>query len=229
MTERLVINFHGIGEPPPWADADERRSWCSERSFLAVLDRIPQVSAQWRLPIELSFDDGNASDLLVAAPALLRRGLRASFFVCAGRIGRTGYLDAAQLRELAAAGMAVGSHGWDHVDWRRLATPAALQHEVQDSRDAIAQALGGTPVDAVAIPFGSYDRRVARAAAQAYAVVYTSDGGRAGRSGTLVPRESYTENWDADSLRRLAAPPPLLTVLRRRLARAVKRHRGAPA
>lgn len=228
MKERLVVNFHGIGEPPPWADADERRVWCSKANFCSLLDQIPQVSAEMKLPVSITFDDGNASDLQVAAPALLRRGLTASFFVCAGRIGLPGYLDAAQMRSLIDAGMVIGSHGWDHLDWRRLPTARAVQREVVGARDAIAEALGGPGVDSVAVPFGSYDRHVMRAAQAAFATIYTSDGGRAPLAGAFVPRESYTVRWEGSTLRRLAAPRGPVALARQALARAFKRHRGAP-
>ena len=64
--------------------------------------------------MELSFDDGYASDMEIALPALLERGLSARFFPLAGKLGRPGYLTAAGVRELAAAGMALGSHGMRH-------------------------------------------------------------------------------------------------------------------
>ena len=44
--------------------------------------------------MRISFDDGNASDLEIGLPALLERGLTATFFVLAGRLGRPGSLDA---------------------------------------------------------------------------------------------------------------------------------------
>ncbi len=229
MAQRLVVNFHGIGPPPAWADDDERRVWCTKATFLSLLDRIPDVSAEMHLPIELTFDDGNASDLTMAMPALLKRGMRAAFFVCAGRIGRPGYLDAAHLLELSRAGMTIGSHGWDHVDWRRLADARALDREVRQAREFIAGLMAGQPVDSVAIPFGSYDGRVARAVAPLFPMVYTSDGGHAASVAQVVPRESYTVRWNADTLRRLAAPSPAFTRIRQVLARAYKWRRRSPA
>lgn len=228
MTRRLVVNFHGIGAPPAWADADERRSWCTEAVFNTLLDCIPSVTADTGLPIELTFDDGNLSDVAVACPALARRGLKASFFVCAGRIGQLGYLGKHELHELAAAGMQIGSHGWGHIDWRRVRDADVWRREVVDARDCIEQTLGMGPIRSVAIPFGSYDRRVVRAASQAFSKVYTSDGGPTLRSGVLVPRESYTVRWDADTLQRLASPMPLLLAMRRSLVLAYKRRRASP-
>jgi peptidoglycan/xylan/chitin deacetylase (PgdA/CDA1 family) len=226
MDSRLVLIFHGIGGRPPWAGADEEAYWCSERNFLSILDAIPQLSAELQIPIELTFDDGNATDVSIAAPALQKRGLKATFFVCAGRIGKQGYLDKAQLRSLSAAGMSIGSHGWDHVDWRTLGDESALNREIVEARDVIADTVCGRPIESVAIPFGSYDRRVRQAVAKAFTEVHTSDGGLATVSCRTVPRECYTIAWETDTLRRLAAPRPFFSALRRSLAVAYKQRRG---
>jgi hypothetical protein len=80
-----------------------------------ILDAIPEVSTGSGTPIEITFDDGNASDLTYRQPALTKRGLVASFSVCAGR---TGYLDKKAVNEIVAAGMMIGGHGLSHIDWR---------------------------------------------------------------------------------------------------------------
>ena len=224
MGKRLVLNFHGIGEPHAWVSEAEHPFWCGEREFLVILDAIPQTSTQMRIPIEITFDDGNISDFAIAAPALQARGLTAAIFVCAGRIGKPGYLEANQMRELARAGMAIGSHGWDHVNWRRVFGDQALAHEIRDARDHIAQTVG-QPIDRVAIPFGSYDARVWKFVTNAFREVQTSDGGLAPLSGRIVPRETYSIEWDEGSLRKYAAPRPLTGTIRQSLAMAYKRHR----
>jgi peptidoglycan/xylan/chitin deacetylase (PgdA/CDA1 family) len=226
MDSRLVLIFHGIGPRPAWAGEDEDAYWCSERNFVSILDALPQLRAESGIPIELTFDDGNSSDHSIVAPALLKRGMTATFFVCAGRIGKRGYLGKAQLRSLAEAGMSIGSHGWDHVDWRTLGNnDVALNREVVQARDFIQDSVGGRPVEAVAIPFGSYDRRVRRAVAKAFSEVHTSDGGLAAVSGRTVPRECYTVQWQADTLRTLGVRRPFFSTLRRSLAVAYKQRR----
>jgi peptidoglycan/xylan/chitin deacetylase (PgdA/CDA1 family) len=224
LKRRLVLNFHGIGAPHPWVGPDERPYWCEESVFCSILDDVPGVCRDRRLPIEITFDDGNASDVEVALRALRERGLAATFFVCAGRLGEPGYLDADQLRELADAGMSVGSHGWDHVDWRRVPDGATLDREVIGARDRIGQVLGRS-VHAVAIPFGSYDRRVWRKARRAFSIVCTSDGGLAPASGCVVPRETYTTAWRPDTIDILAARPSLVRRARKAIGRAYKRSR----
>lgn len=228
MHKRLVLIFHGIGGRHAAAGADEESYWCSEARFLSILDAIPHVSAQMQIPIEITFDDGNASDETIAAPALHKRGLKATFFICAGRIGKRGYLDGPQLRSLAQGGMAIGSHGWDHLDWRRLTEKDTFEREVFQARTVIEDTVAAGAITAVAIPFGSYDRPVLAAVGQAFSQIYTSDGGLASGVGAAIPRECYTTAWDTDTLRTLASPRPWIHTLRRHLAVAYKRRRGPP-
>ena len=52
---------------------------------------------------------GIASDVEIALPRLVERGLRAEFFVLAGLLGTPDRLDRDGVRELLTAGMSIGS------------------------------------------------------------------------------------------------------------------------
>lgn len=184
---RIGLIFHGIGTPARSLPPGEAPYWLDIALFETILDRI--VAAPLREAFQLSFDDGNASDHLLALPRLLDRGLVADFFVLSGRIGQPGSLDRAQVLALQAAGMRIGSHGVGHNDLRRL-PDADLHRELESSRLAL-EALCGRPVTALGIPFGSYDRRVLRAAkAAGYVEVHSSDRGRSDPAHFLRPRTS---------------------------------------
>jgi peptidoglycan/xylan/chitin deacetylase (PgdA/CDA1 family) len=197
-SERIIFNFHGLGTPHADAPDDEKPYWCAPDLFLRLLDEIAAIPARTGLPTEITFDDGNRSDLEIAAPALAERGLTATFFVCAGRLSMPAYLDAAGLRALRDLGMGVGSHGHSHLDLRK-ADAATLQTEAVGSREALTAALA-SPIDTFAIPFGSYDRRVL-GALRDYRVIYNSDQHRASGEGRVVPRISYVAGWGADTPR----------------------------
>ena len=170
MTTSAIINFHGIGTPPPGLPEGEDKYWVSREAFRAFLDRCCAGTQR-----TITFDDGNASDIEHGAPELEARGLRGEFFVCAGRIGQPGYLSDADLQALVARGHKIGSHGRSHVPWPDL-DDSALHDEVVSAAADIA-AASGAPVDAVAIPFGRYDRRVlGKLAESGLAKVYSSDG-----------------------------------------------------
>lgn len=198
---RALLNFHGIGEPPPEVPSAEHPFWCPRQQWPGIADAIA-AAVRDGSTVEITFDDGNASDVDEALPVLVERGLTASFYVCAGRIGQPGYLDEQGLLQLQAAGMGIGSHGWDHVDLRAV-SDADLVHETRDSQVRLAEVCG-VPVTDFAVPFGSYDRRVLRHLRH-YATVYTSDSTSASpRAGWVVPRWSYVQGWTAGSVTDLA-------------------------
>ena len=109
------VCFHGIGVPRRELEPGEEPFWISRDSFLRLLDEL----RTWPRAV-LSFDDSNESDLTIALPALLERGLRAEFFVLAARLGQPGSLSADNVRELRSQGMVIGSHGMAHQPWRKL-------------------------------------------------------------------------------------------------------------
>ena len=192
-SRRVVLNFHGIGDPPDGVPQDERAYWCPQRDWPVIADAVAEARREGA-SVEVTFDDGNASDVEHALPALLERDLTATFHVCAGRIGQYGYLDGSALLRLRDAGMAIGSHGWNHVDLRTV-SGAQLICETQGSQERIADVCG-MPVTSFAVPMGSYDRRVLRSLRD-YQTVYTSDTTSAGRRAWLVPRWSYVQGWTA--------------------------------
>lgn len=193
------ITFHGVGVPARPLEPGEASVWVSLDSFFAILDRV-----QDRADVRISFDDGNASDIEQALPALRERGLRATFFIVAGRLGAAQFVDEDDVRALVAAGMEIGCHGMRHRPWRGL-DGGALHEELVEAK-AILEGISGSPVTRAACPFGSYDRRVLSGARRSgYRQVYTSDRGIA-RSGSFVQvRNSISAGDGSDVLARIAA------------------------
>lgn len=187
MPPTLRVTFHGIGPTTREVDAGERKVWLETASFERALDAIAPAARP-----TITFDDGNMSDIEIALPRLVERGMTAVFFVCAGRIGDHHFLDVGHMRQLLDAGMTIGSHGMDHVPWRGL-DAQGLRLELEESRSRLEDALGVAVEDA-ACPFGSYDRTVLRAAKRAgYRRVFTSDGIGPPIGGWLYPRTTITE------------------------------------
>ena len=221
MEQRSInLTFHGIGATDRSLDAGEARVWVQSGRFAAVLDRM-----RGRKDVRITFDDGNASDRRARLPALQARDLRATFFVVAGRLGAPGFLDAGGVRELAAAGMTIGCHGMRHRSWRGLDERGAARGARGVRR--VLEDVVRRPVVEAACPFGAYDRRVLRALRRAgYAHVYTSDGGTAGRSGWLQPRNTVKDDDDDGILSDiLALESSTALVAKRRVRQAVKRWR----
>ena len=192
--------FHGIGTPKRELEADEEQYWVEVDQFEEMLGLIRRYEF-----IHITFDDGNASDLTYALPALLRHGLTASFFVVAGRIDTPGSLTSDGVKALVGSGMRIGAHGLAHRPWRTL-DDIGLEAEMHATK-AIADAAG-MPIHEAACPFGSYDRRVLRALRRHdFRVVYTVDGGHAKRDAWLQPRYTIRRDDTPTRIERLACPP----------------------
>ena len=156
--QTINLTFHGLGDIDRDLDPGEADVWVSRERYLSLLDAV-----QDRDDVRITFDDGNLSDLEIGLPALRARGLSATFFVVAGRLGTPGFLDADGVRELQAAGMTIGCHGMRHRPWRRLAGHD-LHEELVEAKRKLEDVVE-RPVTEAACPFGSYDRRVLRSLA----------------------------------------------------------------
>jgi len=116
----------------------------------------------------LTFDDGYESFRTLALPALVAQGMTATVFVVAGAIGgvnhwdlpqgypRRALMDEVALKEIVAAGMEIGSHGWAHRDLTAC-TESELAEEFVRSRQEIRDCLG-IQADFFAYPYGHYSR-----------------------------------------------------------------------
>jgi peptidoglycan/xylan/chitin deacetylase (PgdA/CDA1 family) len=215
----IVLNFHLIGKPQRELDEGEVEVSVKPAQFAEILDLVAG-----RSDVRLTFDDGNKSDVTVALPELTRRGLRADFFICPARFGSPGFVDADDVRELREAGMAVGSHGMDHVPWRRLQR-SAIDREIVEAKRVLEDTLQAS-VDAAACPFGSYDHRTLSALrAAGFTRVYTSDGGRADPVAWLVARNTVRRSDSPESVERLLNHSGAGGSLVRRAKRVIKRLR----
>jgi peptidoglycan/xylan/chitin deacetylase (PgdA/CDA1 family) len=222
-TRELVLTFHGLGEPPDVVQAGERPYWWRKDSFARLLHELKIVPPSTKLKIAITFDDGNASDALIALPELAKNQLTASFFICAGRIGSTHYLDVPMIRDLLSNNMNIGSHGMNHQPWIGL-SDRELEVEISDARRKL-EDVTGTAVNDVAIPFGLYNRSVlTRLRKEPWRCIYTSDRGLASVDSTLKPRETiYTTMQGRNILQELLEKPSMYVLARRHLSGLYKR------
>lgn len=220
LPDGVALSLHGIGEPHAQVDADERGYWLTKSEFHRVVCETLEATEQLGLATAFTFDDANLSDFSEALPLLLERRLTGRFFVPVRRIGRPHYLSLAQLREIAASGMVVGSHGLHHVRWTEL-TDRDLRAETVDARRALEDMLGIEVVEA-ACPFGAVDRRVYRQLERTgFRRVFTSYMVTTRLNEPLVDRFSVTRGFDVrgDLLPRLAVARRCLDVVRRQRRR----------
>ncbi|MFC6705701.1 polysaccharide deacetylase family protein [Flexivirga alba] len=195
---RVNVCFHGVGRPRRDLEPGESRYWVSEDDFLRLLDELAEDTNG----VSLSVDDGNVSDVEIVLPALLDRGMRATFFVVVDRLGRPGSLTRTDVRQLVASGMTLGNHGWTHEPWTSF-DDEELEREVLEARAALS-VLTGEAVRTAALPRGQYNRAVLRAARSAgYATLFTSDRQSASADSWLQARFSVHSGVTPESLSRI--------------------------
>ena len=225
LAQELILCLHGVGTPHVGVAPAESFFWVTRQAFTTLLDNIVLTRGTVQIPAVVTFDDGNDTDALIAMPELAKRGLKAIFFICSGRIGVAHYLDRVALGDLIAAGMEIGTHGKDHRNWRGL-DETTLEAELGEARRRI-EDVCGTAVTKAAIPFGSYDRHVLkRLRRERFACVYTSDRGLAQCDAWLKPRDTMDRTWSEPEIKEvLAAKPSMKARLRREAAMLYKRLR----
>jgi peptidoglycan/xylan/chitin deacetylase (PgdA/CDA1 family) len=105
--------------------------------------------------VVVTFDDGCETDLLVAAPILQEAGFVATFYVTAGFLGRLGYMDAAQVRELSTQGFEIGCHSMTHSYLNDL-DKDGKHCEIVDAKTKLEDILG-KPVEHFSCPGGRWN------------------------------------------------------------------------
>jgi peptidoglycan/xylan/chitin deacetylase (PgdA/CDA1 family) len=142
-----------------------------------VIVRSIDCFARWkeRTPVFLTFDDGELGAYKYVADELEEYHWRGHFFITTDWIGRPGFLDRRQIRELRSRGHVIGSHSCSH--------PARMSHLSGDellrewSRScAILSDILGEQVRVASVPDGYYSRNVGKTAAAAgIEVLFTSE------------------------------------------------------
>lgn len=209
MLITLVMHRVVEGQTSEWTDV-------SASMLDAMLDavrdnKIPTTTvAAWRggRSLCLSFDDGASSDYSMVYPRLAARGLRATFFIVPEWIGRPGYMEWADVREMHAAGMEIGSHGLSHLHMSQLSREQA-RREFEVSKRRIEDKLGA-PVSTFAYPFGDHAAWCHRLGLEAgYRRLCVSRPGGARNADTILPRVSVHCRHTAADLPRLIQPGPV--------------------
>ncbi|MDD3981355.1 MAG: polysaccharide deacetylase family protein [Spirochaetales bacterium] len=108
----------------------------------------------------ITFDDGDLSMYGIAYPLLRQYDIKASFFIISGSVGEVGYMNWAQIREMAAyrnkdgeSLFTMGSHGVNHLAMGEV-DEKTLIAEFSDSKQIIEEQIG-IPVEIFALPYGS--------------------------------------------------------------------------
>ncbi len=137
---------------------------------LATLPHAPAAQAEPRpkprttrtpeLVVALTFDDGDRSHAM-AARLLERHGLRGTFYVNSGDLGKKGKLTRAQLAAIAKAGHEIGGHTVNHERLTDLGPDEQAATICSDRRALLGM---GYRVRTFAYPYGAVDASARQAA-----------------------------------------------------------------
>ncbi|WP_413438376.1 polysaccharide deacetylase family protein [Sulfuriferula sp. GW1] len=178
----VMLMYHSVtggGGRPNWPWAVSMQRFRDQLDFLAetgwatpTMAELVAAPEKWtgRTAV-ITFDDGYV-DNLAAWEELQKRGMRATWFMVSGSVGREPswptdgrpagrLLNAAELRTMQASGMEVGSHTANHVRLTQ-ADDKLLSAELNDSKAALEDALG-SEISSFAYPYGAWDARCASA------------------------------------------------------------------
>jgi len=149
----------------------------SEKHFREHLDFLngvvtaplqPLLIPESALNVAITFDDGYADNLYIAAPLLVERSIPFTVFVTSSfiRNHEPGFLSHGELKQLAQLpGVIIGAHAASHCHLTHCSNDQ-LTSELRDSRHYL-EDLIGRPVTTMAYPYGDSDRRVMDAAVSA--------------------------------------------------------------
>jgi peptidoglycan/xylan/chitin deacetylase (PgdA/CDA1 family) len=187
-----------------------------------------RFASEHKAAVQITFDDGHASQHRHALPIMDRWGCRGLFFITGSWVDvRPTHMTASQLRDLTAHGHEIQSHGWSHRFLTTL-SDGELADDLSRSKQYL-ENIVTSAVDAISMPGGRCNNRVLRACAAAgYKRVFVShpwiDEQTATVSvrGRLMVRKTTT----VDALQRMYSAPATTAVMQRVRIRTIAAVRG---
>ena len=110
-------------------------------------------------PILLTFDDTDLDQFEIARPEMKKYGFKGTFFIMTVSIGKVKhYMSSAQIKQLSDEGNVIGSHTWNHTNFKKLST--AKDWEIQlDKPTKKLEEITGKPIKYFAYPFGLWNEQ----------------------------------------------------------------------
>jgi peptidoglycan/xylan/chitin deacetylase (PgdA/CDA1 family) len=192
VSVRAILTYHSIDPSGSPISVDEKAfrrhvDWLASGAVEVVaLTELLDAPGE-RDALAITFDDMFQGTADLAWPLLRERGLPATVFVPTGRVGRdNSWGDRVQqgiptlaladwdtVARVAEEGLAIGSHTVSHAHLDQLGEDA-IRAELEGSAAELERRLGHRP-RTLCYPYGDYDDRVVRLAAETYALSVTTD------------------------------------------------------
>ena len=157
---------HNLSVSP--GDFTAQMDWLRDNGFnpVTISDLRAYLDGKRALPgrpVVLTFDDGYLDFYTTAWPILKQHHFKSVAYIVSGfaQDPRTNYMNAEQVREVARAGVEIGSHTVTHADLVRT-PPSEVVWQLTESKRVLEGMIGG-PVDDFCYPAGRFDPSVVQA------------------------------------------------------------------
>lgn len=152
---RVILLYHSVGGKPPFSVPlnafKQQMELLVERFRIVRLCDLPETLANEPLETNfacVTFDDGYRDNYEVALPILDRLGIKATFFIATGFVGKSfrssfgehTMMDASQVEKLARAGHEIGAHTINHPKLTQVPLERAWQ-EIDTSKQFLENLL----------------------------------------------------------------------------------------
>lgn len=106
-------------------------------------------------PILLTFDDTDLDQFTIARPELKKYGFKGVFFIMTVSLGKPHYMSRAQVKTLSDEGNVIGSHTWDHHNFKKY---QGKDWEIQlDKPTKTLEEITGKKMTSFAYPYGLWN------------------------------------------------------------------------
>jgi peptidoglycan/xylan/chitin deacetylase (PgdA/CDA1 family) len=106
-------------------------------------------------PVMITFDDTDVEQFTLAAPELKKYGFKGVFFIMTVSIGRPRYMSSDQIKALSEAGHVIGSHSWDHQNFKKYTAEDWITQVDKPTKRL--EEITGKKISYFAYPFGLWN------------------------------------------------------------------------
>lgn len=187
--------------------------WLDERFEVVDLSAIPEAAGRPGRQVAVTFDDAFRNVYENAVPIIEERGIPATVFVNADKIGdESGVpkMTAKQLADLVDSSLVtIGNHTYSHADLTDI-SPDDKREEIVRGKEKLEDRFG-VDIDKFAYPWGRYDVETVDIVRETHDYAVTTEKRHVAREGDscllprLAPGSSHSSlRWDMSDVGRIA-------------------------
>ena len=193
----IVLMYHGVvaesSDIPPDREEGAGLYDLLAQRFSEQMEFLNQQNVEPG-KILITFDDGERNNIKRAFPILRQFGFSAYFFVTVNRIGKKGYMNWEELKELRDANMVIGSHGVNHVIMTGL-KDKDIERELFQSKEVLERNLK-VNVEDFSVSRGFYNEKILNTAQEVgYKQVFVSERNDQLSQQNVIGRVAVKAEW----------------------------------